>query len=343
MSYEYERVATPAGGLRLHLNENTAGCSPAVMDALAGLTRIAIAEYPDYDAVVSATASRLGVSADSLLLTNGLDEGILVAAMAAFRATAGSGEAIVVVPAFDMYAACTDATGGRVVEVPLGSGFEFPLERLLSHITGATRVVWLTNPNNPTGQSIPRDAILRIAAAARDAIVFVDEAYADFGGRSLIGDRALDEFPQLVVGRTFAKAYGLAGIRAGAVVGSPAMIAQLRRMTPPYSLNVCAAVALPAAFADTAYYDWYVDQVATSRRLLYAGFDRLGVTYWKSEANFVLARFEGRAVKVTSALSTRGVHVRDRSGDYGCTDCLRVTAGVVEHTQQFLAALENVL
>jgi histidinol-phosphate aminotransferase len=114
-------------------------------------------------------------------------------------------------------------------------------------------------------------------------------------------------------------------------------------MAPPYSLNVCAAVALPAAFADTAYYDWYVDQVASSRTLLYEAFERLRVIYWKSDANFVLARFPGRASTVASALAAHGVHVRDRSGDYGCADCLRITAGVVEHTQRFLAALEDVL
>jgi len=343
MSYEYEKVATPASGLRLHLNENTAGCSPAVVDALARLTRTAIAEYPDYDAAISATAIRLGVPAESLLLTNGLDEGILVAAMAAFRATAGNAEAVVVVPAFDMYAACTDASGGRVVEVPLGEGFAFPLEQILSAITEATRIVWLTNPNNPTGQSIPREALLRIAGAARDAIVFVDEAYADFGGQTLIGDSALGDFPRIVVGRTFAKAYGLAGIRAGAVIGTPSTISLLRRMTPPYSLNACAAVALPAAFADTTYYNWYVDQVSQSRAMLYAAFRRLGVTYWTSNANFVLARFEGRAAAIAEGLATHGVHVRDRSGDEGCADCLRITAGVVDHTQQFLAALEDVL
>ena len=343
MSYEYERVSTPANGLRLHLNENTAGCSPAVIDALARLTRTAVAEYPDYDAVISATATRLGVPAESLLLTNGLDEGILVAAMAAFRATAGNAEGIVVVPAFDMYAACTDAAGGRVVEVPLGRDFVFPLEQISSAITAATRIVWLTSPNNPTGQSIPREAIRRIAEAARDAIVFVDEAYADFGGQSLIGDPTLDDFPRLLVGRTFAKAYGLAGIRAGAVVGNPSTVSLLRRMTPPYSLNACAAVALPAAFADTAYYDWYVDQVAHSRTMLYDGFHRLGVTYWTSDANFVLARFDGRAALVAEGLAARGVHVRDRSSDQGCADCLRITAGVVEHTQQFLAALEDLL
>jgi len=343
MTYEYERVATPASGLRLHLNENTAGCSPTVSDAIRALTPEQLAEYPDYDAAVAATAARLGVSTDSLLLTNGLDEGILVAAMVAFRGTGGTAEGIVVVPAFDMYAACTDALGGQVVEVPLDDAFTFPLDRVLHAITDRTRIVWLTNPNNPTGQSIPRDAIARIAAAARGAIVFVDEAYADFGPSTVIGDPLLEQYPRLVVGRTFAKAYGLAGIRAGAVVGARQTIDSFRRVAPPYSLNVCAAAALPAAFADHNYYDWYVSQVARSREMLYAGFDKLGVRYWKSDANFVLARFDGRGTAIVSALGARGIHVRDRSNDHGCTDCFRVTAGVVEHTREFLTALESVL
>ena len=343
MTYEYERVATPASGLRLHLNENTAGCSPAVIEALRALTREQIAEYPDYDAVIAATAARLNTPADSLLLTNGLDEGILVASMVALRANAGDAEGIVVVPAFDMYAACTDALGGRVIQVPLGDDFAFPIERVIAAIRPATRIVWLTDPNNPTGQSIPREAIARVAAAANHALVFVDEAYADFRGWTLIEDSLLRQHANVIVGRTFAKAYGLAGIRAGAVIGDPATIAALRRVAPPYGLNVCAAAALPPAFRDRGYYDWYVDQVAESRELLYAGFERLGVRYWKSDANFVLARFEGRGPAIASALAGQGVHVRDRSSDPGCDGCLRITAGVVEHTRQFLTALEAVL
>jgi histidinol-phosphate aminotransferase len=346
VSYEYERVATPANGLRLHLNENTAGCSPAVLEALGRLTRQEIAAYPDYDAAIDACARRLGVGPESLLLTNGLDEGILVAAMVALRAAPSAAsplEAVVVVPAFDMYAACTDAMGGRVVEVPLGPGFEFPLANVLAAINDRTRVVWLTNPNNPTGQVIPREAILRIATSAPNALVFVDEAYIDFGGGTLIGDAEFREMSHVVVGRTFAKAYGLAGLRAGAVVGSAETIASLRRVTPPYSLNACAAASLPAAFSDIGYYRWYLDQVAQSKALIYVGLDRLGVEHWKSDANFVLARFDGRGARVAAALAARGVHVRDRSRDHGCADCLRITAGVAEHTRELLAALEEVL
>jgi histidinol-phosphate aminotransferase len=345
VSYEYERVATPSSGLRLHLNENTAGCSPAVLEALGRLTRVDLAAYPDYDAAVAAAATRLRVAPDSLLLTNGLDEGILAAAMVALRgcSPATPMEAIVVVPAFDMYASCTDAVGGTVVEVPLGPGFTFPLDALLGAISDRTRLVWLTNPNNPTGRSIPSDAVLRIAGAAPKALIFLDEAYVDFGGVTLIGDPAFQQLPHLVVGRTFAKAYGLAGLRAGAVVGDAKTIGSLRRVVPPYSLNACAAAALPVAFADTVYYDWYVEQVALSKTILYREFERLGITHWKSDANFVLARFPGRGGDIAAALAARGVHVRVRSHDRGCADCLRITAGVVDHTRALLTALEEVL
>jgi histidinol-phosphate aminotransferase len=345
VSYEYERVATPASGLRLHLNENTAGCSPAVLAALRALTRQDVAAYPDYGDAIAACAARLRVPADSLLLTNGLDEGIFLAALDALRGSSAATpfEAVVVVPAFDMYAACTDAVGGRVVEVPLGGGFQFPLEAVLGAIGERTRLVWVTNPNNPTGQIVPREAILRIAAVAGGALVFVDEAYVDFCGETLLNDDALDRMPNVLIGRTFAKAYGLAGLRAGALVGRPERLAPMRRAIPPYSLNVCAAAALPAALGDVPYFDWYVDQVSQSKAMLYDFLERRGVSHWRSAANFVLARFDGSSGRVAAGLAARGVHVRDRSADPGCAGCLRMTAGVTEHTEALVAALGEIL
>jgi histidinol-phosphate aminotransferase len=252
-------------------------------------------------------------------------------------------EAIVVVPAFDMYAACADAVGGRVVEVPLGPEFVFPVREVIQAVTTRTRAIFLTNPNNPTGGLIPRQDVVSIARAASKALVFVDEAYADFSGETLIGDPAFLTLENVVVGRTFAKAYGLAGLRAGALVAAPETIAPLRRTVPPYTLNVAAAVALPAAFEDLAYYEWYLAQVRESRRLLCATLDRLDVKYWPSSANFVLARFGRNLERVIGGLATRQVAIRDRSGDPGCQGCARITTGVVEHTTRCVEALEEVL
>lgn len=345
MRFEYERPLTSGPGLRLHLNENTAGCSRRVVEVLQRLTPQDLAIYPDYDAATSACAAFLGVEPASLVLTNGLDEGILAMAVAALRnGPAGAPfEAIIVVPAFDMYAACSDAAGGRIVEVPLGEGFAFPLEQVRRAVTPRTRAVWLTDPHNPTGQVIPREAIAGIADAAPRALVMVDEAYADFAGTSLIGSELLAAHPNVLVGRTFAKAHGLAGLRIGAVAGHPETLAPLRRVIPPYSINACVAAALPAALGDRAWFEWYLAQVAESKALIYEELGRRGIPFWRSAANFVLARFGGDTGRLVQALGARGVHVRDRSGDPGCDGCLRVTAGVVEHTRAFIAALGEVL
>ena len=345
MTYQYERVIAPASGLRLHLNENTAGCSPKVVEALQALTRAQAAFYPDYDQVIGTCAAYLGVAPDRLLLTNGLDEGILAASVASLRRGASDPqrEAIVPVPAFDMYAACSDVAGGRVIEVPAGADFEFPLQSILDAVTSRTGVIFLTTPGNPAGRRVPREDILQIATAAPQAVIFVDEAYYDFCGETLIGSRDLLRLPNVVVGRTFAKAHGLAGLRIGALVGAPETLARIRRAVPPYSLNVCATVALCAALQDREYHSWYIEQSRTSRRLLYDALNRLAVRHWQSDANFVLVDFGESASRVVAALAVRGVFVRDRSSDPRCRGCVRITAGVVQHTLAGIAALEEVL
>jgi histidinol-phosphate aminotransferase len=345
MSNEYEKVATPATGLRLHLNENTSGCSRTVLEAVRRMTCEDAAYYADQSAAIAACARHLRVDERNLLLTNGLDEGILAASVLSLRG-GGEGnpfEAIVIVPAFDMYAACADAAGGRVVRIPHGDDFAFPLQQVLEAINGRTRIIFLTNPNNPTGIVIPRDCIMTIAAAAPHATVFVDEAYADFSGTSLIPERVIERAANIVVGRTFAKSYGLAGLRVGALVGEQSRIDALRRVVPPFSINAAAALALPAALADTAHYESYLEQSRRSKELLYAAFDRLGVHYWPSATNFVLARFGERSRSVVDGLKARDIHIRDKSADPACLGCVRITAGVVEHTLRCIAAIEEVL
>jgi histidinol-phosphate aminotransferase len=344
MTYEYEKVLTPSSGLRLHLNENTAGCSPKVIDALRALSRTDIGFYPDYDAVVSACAARLGVVPEQLVLTNGLDEGILAITVEALRERgAVTPDAIVVVPAFDMYASTAAGVGARVVEVPLGPEFAFPVERLLAAIGPNTRLLFLTSPNNPTGLSIPKGDVVGVARAAPHVRVLVDEAYADFAGVTLIGDPDVAALPNVFIGRTFAKAYGLAGVRAGAVIGDTRALQSLRRIVPPFSLNICATVALAAGLADVDYYEWYLGQVRASKALLYAALSTAGVRFWPSDANFVLAHFGDRARAVVDGLAARGVHVRDKSRDPACLGCIRITTGVVEHTAACIRALEEVL
>jgi histidinol-phosphate aminotransferase len=344
MSYLYEKAPNPSTGLRLHLNENTAGCSPAVLEAIRALSATDMSLYPDYSPTIAAAASRLGVPESHLLLVNGLDEGIHAACHAVVRfGERADPEALIVVPAFDMQAASADAAGARVVEVPLRDGFAFPVDEVIAATSARTAIIFITTPNNPTGISAPLDDIFRIAAAAPAAMVFVDEAYVDFSGITLLGDPRLAAHPNIVVGRTFAKAYGMAALRCGALIAPPETLAPIVRVLPPYSINIAAAVGLQAALADTAYYEWYLDQARQSKELLYAALDRLGVPHWESDSNFVLAKFGDDTRRICEGLLQRGIYVRDRSKNHGCQGCVRITTGVVEHTARCIAAIEEVL
>lgn len=334
--------APPTGeGLRLHLNENTAGCSPAVLAALHAIERTDTSFYPDYSAITAKVERWLGVPAGWLQLTNGLDEGLHVTAQAAARGSTNA-SAVIVEPAFEMYAACAEAAGLREVHIPPEPDFLFPLDAILAATDADTRLIYLTDPNNPTGLGIPAGAVERIAAKAPQALVLVDEAYAEFSGRTCIGP-LLDRHRNLVVGRTFAKAHGLAALRAGAIVAHPDTLARIRRLLPPYSLNICAVRALDAALDDRAYLGWYVEQCVTSRELIYGFCRARGLEYWLSEANFVLLRVGEQAPVIASAMASRGVFIRDRSQSPGCAGCIRITAGVAEHTRACLTALEDVL
>lgn len=339
----YEKPAEMYDGLRLHQNENTEGCSPRVLDALARLTREQLGFYPPYSAATEAAARYFGVGADRVALVNGLDEGIMGAAIAYLRPSAGAGivpEAIVPEPAFEIFRFDTAVAGGKLVQVMPRPDFSFPLDDVLAAITPATRVVFVTNPNNPTGVSVPFDAIRTIAARVPpEAIVFLDEAYAEFAGRSFIHE--LPAFPNVVVGRTFSKAFGLAAIRIGAVVGAPDVVDPIRFVTPVYSVNIAAVVALQAALTDTDYLNDYLRQVKASKALLYAACERMKLTFWPSDANFVLVRVGDRVGDVVEFARARGIYLRNRSSEPGCEGCLRMATGVVEHTKRGIAVLEE--
>jgi histidinol-phosphate aminotransferase len=345
MTGPYRRPPPTGDGLRLHFNENTAGCSPKVLEAIARLKPTDFAFYPDYDEVYREAAAYLAVPEDQLILTNGLDEGLIVAAIAALQRRGPDGaapETIVIRPAFEMYAITVQSFGGTVIDVMPREDFEFPLDNTLHAITERTRLVFITSPNNPTGVRVTNADIARVAESVpSEAIVFVDEAYHDFCGDTCLPLIATHR--NLVVGRTFAKAHGLAALRVGALMGANEVMRPLQFAAPPYSLNVCAAAGLRAALADTVHLRWYVSQVLQSRELFYRFCDRKGFKYWPSGANFVLARVGANAAELTKHLQTRGIYVRNKTGDYGCDGCLRVTTGVVEHTERCLAAMEESL
>ena len=340
----YQKPPELYDGLRLHQNENTGGCSPRVLEALAKLRADQVGFYPPYAAATEAVAQYLGVAADRITLTNGLDEGIMALSVACLRPSVAGPvlESVVPEPAFEIFRFDTAIAGGRLVQVKPNPDFSFPLDDVLAAIRSRTRVVFLTNPNNPTGVAMPLKAIRTIAARVPSkAVVFVDEAYAEFAGVSFIPELA--SCPNVVVGRTFSKAFGLAGLRIGCLVGAPDTVDRIRRAIPVYSVNIAAVTAVQAALQDLDHLNDYLRQVAESKALLYAACDRLGLTYWKSAANFVLVCAGDRTETLVSGALARGVYIRDRSTEPGCAGCIRVGAGVVEHTRRCIAVMEEVL
>src|SRR5262249_11280471 len=144
-------------------------------------------------------------------------------------------------------------------------------------------------------------------------------------------------------GRTFSKAFGLAGLRIGCIVGASDTVDPIRRAVPVYSVNIAAVAAIQAALKDLDHLNGYLKQVEESKALLYAACDRLGLKYWKSAANFVLVHAGDRLDAVLNAAAAHRIYLRDRSTEAGCEGCLRVAAGVVEHTQRFITVLEEVV
>jgi len=202
-------------------------------------------------------------------------------------------------------------------------------------------LIAIANPNNPTGSAASEQEILLVAQATPEAAVLVDEAYFEFHGRTLLGARR--QTPNLFVVRTFSKAYGLAGLRAGVLMGDTQHMRTVRKVASPYNVNSVALACLPEALADVAYVGDYVAEVCAGRERLQCELQKLGIPYWPSRANFVLMHLGESNAAFVHAMSNRGILVRDRSRDPGCEGCVRITLGSREQTTRLLSALTEVV
>jgi histidinol-phosphate aminotransferase len=335
---EYHPPLGDRSGLRLDFNENTLACSPRVVDALRSITAADLTRYPEREPLERRVAGHLGLAPAQVLLTNGVDEAIHV--LCQTYLDAGS-EVLLPVPTYTMYEVYASGTAARVVRVPANAGFAFPLEALCEAITPATRLICIANPNSPTGQAVRREDLLRVIEAAPQAAVLIDEAYFHFHGETVLD--MVGRAPNVIVARTFSKAYGLAGLRLGALCAAEEPMLWMRRAISPYSVNSVALACLAAALDDEDYLRWYVAEVLASRAEFQLALDGIGVPHWPSQANFVLVNIGAQHSAFVEAMRRRGVLVRDRSSDPGCQGCVRVTLGTREQTQQAIAAVEESL
>ena len=332
---EYHPPLASRDMLRLDFNENTFGASPKVVERLRAITAEGLTKYPEREPMEHVVAAKFGLEPAQVLLSNGLDEGIHLLCVTFLE---DGDEALVCTPSFFMYDVSVGLmTAGGLRRVQADASLTFPMERMLAGITERTKLILLASPNNPTGATVSRADVLALCEAAPQAAVFVDEAYFHFHGETTMGD--VGRVPNLIVGRTFSKAYGLANLRVGMMVGDARLMGYLRKASSPYNINGVALECLKVALEDDAYLSWYVGQVRVGRERMMAGLDKLGVPYFKSEANFVLMKIGAKHQELVVAMRGHGVLVRDRSSDPGCDGFVRITIGVEAHVTAGLAAL----
>lgn len=323
-------------GLRLDFNENTVGAPPSARKALAGLTAERIAMYPEYADAKPRLARFFGVSPREIIPTSGTDEALHL--VVDTFADPGD-EVLVVEPTYAMYRFYAERAGAKVRSVRYGKDFAFPVTQVLRALERGPRILFIASPNNPTGTVAPPEEIAALLETAPATLVVVDEAYAEFSGRSVLG--WIRRYPNLAVTRTFSKAQGLAALRLGCLMANAALMRSLARAHSPYSVSTAALLAGLAAAADQRPVLRYVEEVRRGKSLLYAALDRLGITAFTSGANFVLVDVGRRAPKLVADLKRRGILVRDRRSDFGRPGFVRITVGTTRQTRALIRVLQE--
>jgi len=324
------------GKLRLDFNENTVGCSPAVLRALQTVTAEQLAMYPEYENSVRRLASYFGVRPSEMLLTNGVDDALRLL----MEVFIEPGDAVLIPePTFSMYRFFSQVAGARVISVRYDRAMNFPVEATLRELKRSPHILFIANPNNPTGTLLDEASLARILDAAPRTVVLVDEAYFDFSGLTVLP--WIRRRPNLIVSRTFSKAAGLAALRMGALFARSDVIAAMRRAFTPYPVNSLALVAAEAALGDETFLRAYIRDVLESRSLLARGLEQLGARVFPSGANFVLVDFGIGGTRLAKRLARRGILVRDRASEFRRDGFVRITAGTVAQTQRLLKAIKE--
>jgi histidinol-phosphate aminotransferase len=335
---EYHPPLAGRNGLRLDFNENTFAASPKVIARLRETTAEDLTRYPERAGAEAIIAVHFGLDANQVLLTNGVDEAIHIVCAALLEE---DDEAIICTPTFFMYEVSVRMMTPHLVRVQADASLAFPYERFVAAITPRTKLIVISSPNNPTGAVVSRQQILTICAKAPHAAVLVDEAYYHFHGETVLDD--VRRVPNLLVARTFSKAYGMASLRIGMLAGSAELMRYMRKVSSPYNVNGVALDCLPVALADEAYITWYAEQVRVGLDRTMDALRSLGVEFFPSHANFVLMKIGPKHAELVKAMRKREVLLRDRSSDPGCDGYVRITIGAEEHVTRGLKALEESL
>lgn len=325
------------GKMRLDFNENTVGCAPQVVQALRrALNAEMLTRYPEYDVGRKALARYFGVAPEEMLLTNGTDEAIK---MICDTFVEPDDVLLVPAPTFPVYEFFHNVAGGRVVRVRYDENFRLPLDRLLAAINKRTRWLALANPNNPTGTLIPKGELRTILEEAPNTLVLVDEAYYDFCGETVLP--WIRKYPNLMVTRTFSKAFGLAALRMGFIFAGPELAEVVHRAQNPFAVNSLALLSACVAIQHAGHVRRYAKEARENRETFCRWLDAREIPYVPSSANFVLTRVGERAPEIARRLREEGILVRDWSYDPHLKGYLRFTVGSALQTHRLIEELER--
>jgi len=335
----------PANIIKLASNENPLGIPASAQQAMLAVAS-SLGRYPDPNGfdLKSALSQRYGVPADWITLGNGSNDLLEIVSLALL---APGLDSVYAQHSFAVYRLATQARGARHIVVP-ARDYGHDLAAMFEAITPDTRVVFIANPNNPTGTFVPAGEVAaflaRVHAAHGERVtVVLDEAYTEYLDPALRFDSArwVEQYPNLVVTRTLSKAYGLAGLRVGYALAQPRLTDLLNRVRQPFNVNTLAQAAAIAALGDAGFLQRAYEVNKAGKQVLCEAFERLGLEYVPSYGNFVLVRV-GDAAGVNLALLKQGVIVRPVAGD-GLPEWLRVSIGLPEENQRFIAALSQIL
>ena len=317
------------GKIRLDFNENTSGCGKAARQAVAKLSAKKLAMYPEYEPPTKKLARYFGVRADEIVLTNGGDDALRV-----FFDTFVEPRSHILIcePTFPMYRYYAEIAGAKVKALRYSATMEFPLAEALAAVKEKPRVLFLANPNNPTGTLVAKAAIAKILRAATETVVVLDEAYSEFSGESVVP--WIRRYPLLFVAKTFSKAAGLAGLRLGAVLAQRDSLALVRRALPPYPVNVAALAAGAAAVEDKKTLSGYVREVKRLRVWFANELEKRGTRVFPSAGNFLLVDFGDAGPGIFRKLQQSGIMVREKK-DLG-PGFARITIGTETELKKLL-------
>lgn len=332
----------PEAIVKLASNENPLGMPESAQKAIAQVASGA-ARYPDGNARLfrHAVAQHCGVDDDWVIAGNGSDE--ILGLIARLVLSPGT-KCVYSQYSFSVYELSAQENGATCVQVP-ARDFAVDLQAMAEAIDADTRLVFITNPNNPTGLALTAAQIEAFIAKVPETCVIVfDEAYCHYLPQELRVDSIqwVREHKNVLVTRTFSKAYGLAGLRAGYAVAQPALIEMMNRIRPPFNMNALAQAAAAACIDDAAFLQRVYETNRAGVETLQAFFDRLGLRYLKTQANFILVQVGDQVKAINEVLLKNGVIVRPVNS-YGLPDWLRVSVGTEQENARFMQAFEAAL